>query len=156
MAAKPIFTEEQKETIHAAARRVYRKHFEGQSRQPQVKMALALDISQQSVSKLLRAIYVPSVKVATQIAILDNKETLEELIGEYATTPSSALPPVHVNSSDHPNLEKCITWHEDENRWKPWTIAAARAGYYGPADFPKADWVAKLDALEKLLTPRRR
>jgi DNA-binding XRE family transcriptional regulator len=160
MAAKPVFTEEQHEIIRLAAQRVFRKHFKDQSRTPQIKMALALGISQQSVSKLLSGVYRPSIKVATELAILDDKESLEELIGEYATAAGSGLPPASQNGSSahepYPNLSTCVAFYSSKQKWNPWTIAAARAGYFGPSDFEAPDWKAKLDSLEKALERNRK
>lgn len=160
MPAKPVFTEEQHEIVHLAAQRVFRKHFKDQSNKPQVKMALALGISQQSVSKLLSGIYKPSLKVATEIAVLDGKESLEELIGEYATAAASHLPPTGSSGSftgdPYPNLGTCVAFYATKQKWNPWTIAAARAGYFGPGDFDAPDWKTKLDVLEKTLDRARK
>ncbi len=159
MPAKPVFTEDQHETIHLAAQRIYRKHFKDQSSKPQVKMALALGISQQSVSKLLAGTYRPSLKVATEIAVLDGKESLEELVGEFATAQSSLAAMALVSASDggsFPNLETCMAFYSSKHKWSPWTVAAAKAGYFGPGDFEAPDWKMKLDTLEKALERARR
>lgn len=158
MAAKPVFTEDQHEVIHIAAQRVYRKHFKDQSKAPQVKMALALGISQQSVSKLLSGLYRPSLKVATELAILDGKESLEDLVGEYATVASSYGPssPPSPSSGHFPNLDVCLAFNVGSKTWSPWTVAAARAGFFGPKDFPAPDWQGRLDNLEKVLERARK
>jgi DNA-binding XRE family transcriptional regulator len=147
MPAKPIFTEEQFETLRLAANRVFNRHFKGHSPKPQVKMALAIGISQQSVSKLLTGDYRPSLKVATEIAILDGKEDLEDLIGEFAKPNSGGS----VELGSYANLEICVQFHSATKQWSPWTIAAARHGFFGPTDFAPPEWPDKLDHLEKAL-----
>lgn len=151
MPAKPVFTEEQMDTIHMAAQRVYRRQFKDQPK-PQVKMALALGISQQSVSKLLDGVYRPGIKVATEIAVLDGKEDLEDLIGPY-TVPSSAPKSM---ADGMPNLDACVQYHTGQKSWSAWTIAAARAGFFGPHDLPAPMWEGKLDHLEKALERARK
>jgi DNA-binding XRE family transcriptional regulator len=156
MPAKPIFTDEQCDILHAAAQRVWRKHFKDQPK-PQIKMALALGISQQSVSKLLLGHYRPGVKVATEIAVLDGKESLEDLIGDFAA-PSSA-PPAYTNGPptfEFKNLDTCLAFFSATKHWSPWTIAAARHGFFGNNDFSPAEWEPKLDQLEKLLERARK
>jgi DNA-binding XRE family transcriptional regulator len=154
MPAKPIFSEDQYEVIHAAAMRVWRKHFKEQPR-AQVKMALALGVSQQSVSKLLKGEYRPGVKVATEIAVLDGKESLEDLIGEFAAPAASRSEP-RLGTSGFANLDVCIQFHAATKHWSPWTVAAARAGYFGHADFAPPEWVGKLDNLERALERARK
>lgn len=150
MAAKPVFTEAQFETLHLAAQRVFRRHFKDQPK-PQVKMALALGISQQSVSKLLDGVYRPGIRVATELAVLDGKEDLEELIGPYL------IPSIHPKGLDGmPNLDACVQYHTGQKSWSPWTLAAARAGFYGPHDLPAPAWEGKLDHLEKALERARK
>ncbi len=158
MPAKPIFTDDQYEVIHAAALRVYRKQFKDQPKS-QIKMALALGISQQSVSKLLKGEYRPGPKVAADIAVLDGKEDLSDLIGDFAA-PSAALtlsPSLNGTAAfNFGNLDTCIAFHAPTKHWSPWTIAAARAGYFGTSDFAPAEWGPKLDTLEKLLEKGRK
>lgn len=157
MPAKPIFTDEQYEVLHTAAMRVWRKHFKDQPK-AQVKMALALGISQQSVSKLLQGHYRPGIKVATEIAVLDGKEDLEDLVGEFAA-PAAAMPispQQNGLSSGFANLDTCLAFFANSKHWSPWTIAAARSGFFGQADFAPAEWEPKLDQLEKVLERARR
>jgi DNA-binding XRE family transcriptional regulator len=157
MPTKPVFSEEQYEVIHAAAMRVWRKHFKDQPK-AQVKMALALGVSQQSVSKLLKGEYRPGLKVATEIAVLDGKESLEDLIGDFASpAPSSpALAARNDFASTFANLDICVQFFASSKHWSPWTIAAARAGFFGQADFAPPEWAGKLDALEKALERARK
>lgn len=157
MPAKPVFTEDQIDTIQAAANRIWRKQFKDQP-QAQVKMALALGISQQSVSKLLKGEYKPGVKVATEIAVLDGKESLEDLIGEYAGAEAApaAIENGLTNGSGFVNLDVCISFHAATKHWSPWTVAAARAGFFGNADFAPPEWVGKLDGLERALERARK
>lgn len=158
MPAKPVFTEEQYEVIHLAAQRVWRKHFRDQPK-AQVKMALALGISQQSVSKLLKGEYRPGVKVATEIAVLDGKENLEDLVGDFAAPTTSApvaAPGPGAPASGFNNLDICLAFFAATKHWSPWTIAAARAGFFGQADFAPAEWEPKLDQLERVLERARK
>jgi DNA-binding XRE family transcriptional regulator len=156
MPAKPVFTDEQYEVLHSAALRVWRKHFKDQPK-AQVKMAHALGISQQSVSKLLKGEYRPGIKVATEIAVLDGKEDLEDLVGDFATPSqvrSFQTMPAPASGS-FANLDVCIAFHAPTKHWSPWTVAAARAGFFGQADFAPAEWGPKLDTLEKALDRAR-
>lgn len=158
MPAKPIFTDDQYAAIHTAALRVWRKQFKDQPK-AQVKMALALGVSQQSVSKLLKGEYRPGPKVATEIAVLDGKESLEDLIGDFAESTSAAAAYMNFPSghgASFANLDVCIAFHAPTKHWSPWTIAAARSGFFGQADFAPAEWGPKLDALEKVLEKARR
>ncbi len=159
MAAKPIFTDDQYEAIHSAALRVWRKQFKDQPK-AQVKMALALGVSQQSVSKLLKGEYRPGPKVAAEIAVLDGKEALEDLIGDFAE-PSAALSAANGDRERNDrggfaNLDICVQFFASTKHWSPWTIAAARAGFFGQADFAPPEWASKLDALEKALERARK
>ncbi len=154
MPAKPVFTEDQMDTIHAAATRIWRKQFKDQPK-PQVKMALALGISQQSVSKLLKGEYKPGVKVATEIAVLDGKESLEDLVGEFGEAEAAPAAREH-GLAGFANLDVCVQFHSATKHWSAWTIAAARAGYFGHSDFAPPEWVGKLDSLERVLERARK
>lgn len=157
MPAKPVFTEDQIDTIQSAATRVWRKQFKDQPK-PQVKMALALGVSQQSISKLLKGEYKPGVKVATEIAVLDGKESLEDLIGEYGAPEAAhaAIESGLTNGSGFVNLDICVQFHAATKHWSAWTVAAARAGFFGNADFAPPEWVKKLDGLERALERARK
>lgn len=163
MPAKPIFSREQHRLIQEAALRVWEVKFKGQP-QAQKKMALALDVSQQSVSNLLKGKYRPGVRVAEEIATLDGRNSLEELVGVYGKGdegPASGEPesgPRHAaeSSGAFGNLSVCIQFFSTTKHWSPWTIAAARAGFFGNADFAPPEWVPKLDHLEKALERARK
>ena len=101
------FTPAQSQVIRATARKIWHKQFEWMKAVKATKtsparpggqeaMALALGLSQQTISSLLdeKSTYKPGYKVATAIANLDGK-TLDDLIGEYAhdDAPESEAPP---------------------------------------------------------------
>lgn len=153
MPAKPIFNEEQHEVIHAAALRVWRK-FKA-DKKTQEELALALGISQQSVSNLIKGTYSPGLKVARDLAVLDGK-TLEQLIGDFAPA-TALLPVVHMNGGGtFSQLDVCLQFHASTKHWSSWTIAAARAGFFGTTDFSAPEWAPKLDYLEKTLERARK
>lgn len=161
MAARPSFTDEQYEIIWDAAERVFNKKFRG-SKKAQVNFALALGLSQQSVSRLLNRDYKPSPRYVAEIAILDGKRSVEELVGPYVSVKPKGLPPPEsaplllMARNAMKNLETCISFYEVKKHWSPWTLAAARAGFFGAEDFPAPDWPAKLDVLERLLEKGRK
>lgn len=157
MAAKPVFSKEQMHIIHDAAARVWAAKFKGE-KSAQKKMALALGISQQSVSNLLKRTYKPGLKVATEIAILDGRNDLEELVGVVAEaeTAERALPTLAGDEGPFANLTVCVRFFSSTKHWSPWTIAAARAGFFGNADFAAPEWAGKLDHLEKALERARK
>lgn len=159
MAAKPVFTKEQHALIRAAAIRVWETKFKGQP-SPQRKMALALGVAQQSISNLLKGKYKPALRVADEIATLDGHNSLEELVGPYgkdgAHTYGSVGPAVNPKDDAFANLTVCIQFFASSKHWSPWTIAAARAGFFGNADFAPPEWVPKLDMLEKALERARK
>jgi DNA-binding XRE family transcriptional regulator len=158
MAAKKPYTDEQADLIKEAALRVWNKHFRGQAR-AQVKMALALGVSQQTISKLIAGEYTPSPKIATEIAVLDGKETLEDLIGDFKEAehaPAAIAAGLVAGHDPFKNLTVCIDFHASTKHWSPWTIAAARAGFFGNSDFAAPEWASKLDALEKGLERMRK
>jgi len=146
MAGKPVFTDEQHQVLHAAALRVWKRmKLDGKT---QEDMALALGISQQSVSDLLKGNYRPGFKPARAIANLDGKK-LEQLLDGFAADDAPA--PAHVAAGAFANLDVCIQFHAATKHWSAWTIAAARAGFFGNSDFAPPEWAGKLDALEKAL-----
>ena len=150
MAGKPIFTAEQQDVIHTAAMRVW-KRFKSEKK-TQEDLALALGISQQSVSDLLKGNYRPGYRPARAIANLDGKR-LEDLIDGFGDigAPDEPHSSAHGAPHDFANLTICIQFHAGSRHWSAWTLAAARAGIFGATDHPAPDWTAKLDALEKAL-----
>lgn len=118
-------------------------------------MALAIGISQQSVSNLLKGKYNPGVKVARSIANLDG-QTLEQLIGDFAEAEDAPIQRGPSSSSSFANLDVCVQFFASTKHWSPWTLAAARAGFFGQADFAPPEWVPKLDHLEKALERARK
>lgn len=159
MPAKPIFTREQHRLIREAGIRVWESKFKGQPA-AQKKMALALNISQGSISNLIKGKYKPAFRVADEIATLDGHNTLEELIGPYGRPEDDVTRPadeaVSVGSGPFANLTVCIQFFASTKHWSPWTIAAARSGFFGNADFSPPEWVPKLDLLEKALERARK
>lgn len=135
------------EIIHATAKRVWARF--QKEKKTQEDLALAIGISQQSVSNLIKGSYRPGLQPARQIALLDGKK-LEDLVGEFATV-AAAGP-----DGNYANLDVCIQFHGASKHWSPWTIAAARHGYFGLADFAPPEWAAKLDMLETALQKARK
>jgi transcriptional regulator with XRE-family HTH domain len=157
MAGKPVFTDEQKEILHEAGKRVWaRMKKEGKT---QEDMALAMGVAQQSISNMIKGTYSPGLKPARQLANLDGK-TLEQLVGEFGVedpaTESGPRAATAKSGDSFANLDVCIQFHAATKHWSPWTIAAARAGFFGLADFAPPEWVGKLDALEKALERARK
>lgn len=144
MPAKQAFTDEQIDILVGVVRK-HQKRFKNQT-----ELAKALDITQPALSSMLSGKWHPGVTTARHIAALERMD-LEDLLPEWKAAPATARPGTIPAGPERPNLEKCLVWHEDENRWSPWTIAAAREGIYGTGDFAKAEWVGKLDVLEKAL-----
>lgn len=119
--------------------------------------ALALGVTQQTVSNLLKGTYHPGAAVAAAIANLDG-QTLEQLVGDFVHPESEnqASSAAQSPSDSFSNLSTCIAFYAASKHWSPWTIAAARAGYFGQADFAPPEWAAKLDVLEKTLEKGRK
>lgn len=138
MPAKPAFTKSQYEVLRVSARKA-QKRFKNQE-----EFALALSITQPSVSALLAGKWKPGVSTAKAIAHALGT-TLNDLIGDYDEPRISDAPP------PLPNLDVCIQFHTGTRAWSAWTVAAARAGVFGEADMPAPDWASKLDALESEL-----
>jgi DNA-binding XRE family transcriptional regulator len=164
MPAKPVFNAQQMEVIHATARKIWKEKFSWMKKRTkehppgQEAMALALGITQQSVSSLLKGKYKPGLKVARGIANLDG-QTLEDLIGDFEDpdAPKSSAPALlGLASTTFKNLDICIQFYASTKHWSPWTIAAARAGFFGTADFAAPEWATKLDVLERALEKVRR
>lgn len=152
MAGKPVFNDEQKEILHEAGKRVWaRMKKEGKT---QEDMALAMGVSQQSISNLIKGTYSPGVKPARQLANLDGK-TLEQLVGDFGVE-EGAVGERPVLATGFANLDVCIQFYASTKHWSPWTIAAAKAGFFGLADFAPPEWVGKLDSLEKALERARK
>lgn len=161
MPAKPVFNDEQFEMLHNAALRVWKK-FQRDGKK-QAELARALGISQQSVSNLIKGTYRPGVRVANEIAILDNKE-LEDLVGaiEEPERPASTRDvAAHPGLQSTPrggfkNLDLCVQFFANTRSWSPWTVAAAHAGFFGNSDFAPPEWATKLDSLEKTMEKARK
>lgn len=143
MPAKQVFTDDQVDILLGVVRR-HQKNFRNQT-----ELAKALGITQPALSSMLARKWDPGVTTARHIATLERLD-LEGLLPDWKGAPAT-MRPGGASQPDRPNLDKCLLWHEDEARWSPWTIAAAREGVYGTGDFAKAEWVMKLDALEKAL-----
>lgn len=163
MPAKPVFNEEQLEVILEAARRVFKKDFAWMKKTPehpaaQEAFGLAIGVSQQSASALLKGKYRPGVRVASNIANLDGK-TLKQLVGDF-DDPEPTGPPIatatHAPGQVFANLDVCLQFYASSKQWSPWTVAAARAGYFGNVDIPAPAWAAKLDMLERVLDKARK
>jgi DNA-binding XRE family transcriptional regulator len=163
MPAKPLFSNVQHKLLQEAAIRVWESQFKGQ-KGGQKKMALSLGVSQQAVSNLLRGTYRPGLRVANEIATLDGRNTLEELIGAYGKGDEEPEPatghkrPARSSADEgaFANLTTCIRFFAGTRHWSAWTVAAARAGYFGGEDFEPPAWADKLDYLEKLMNQGRK
>ena len=151
MAAKRAFTDEQYDTLISVVRRSLadKKRFRNQE-----ALALALKLTQPSLSAMLHGKWKPGVTTARAIANLEGM-TLEELIGGFAEEPA---PSERANgtSGGFTNLTKCIEFYAGSKNWSAWTIAAANAGYFGTTDFTPPQWEAKLDSLERALDKARK
>lgn len=151
MPAKHTFSKAQYDVLAATLKKI-RKRFKNQE-----QLALALHITQPSLSALMKGKWKPSVTVAKAIAHLDSM-TLEDLVGPYGGEAEST-----VEKAEHPflptpfpNLEVCVRFHGEMKKWSPWTLAAARAGYFGVDDLPPPAWTDRLDSLEKALERARK
>lgn len=128
----------------------------------QADLAMALKLTQPSLSSLLHRKWKPGLETAEYIAQLESV-SLKDLIGPYEgeekVKPGPSLRPRAISSSGgmvFPNLDVCISFHAGSKHWSAWTIAAAQFGYFGNKDFQPPQWVEKLDALEKLLDRARK
>ena len=54
------------------------------------------------------------------------------------------------------NLDTCIQFYAATKLWSTWTVAAARAGYFGTSDFAPPEWATRLDKLESVLDRSRK
>lgn len=153
MAAKRVFNDEQLKALMAAVRRALadKKRFRNQE-----ELALALNITQPSLSAMLHNKWRPGVTVARAIANLEGM-TLEDLIGPWAEEerPASAPPPTILHAGPA-GLQKCIDFYGGTKHWSQWTIAAARAGFFGSSDFAPPQWETKLDYLERAMEKARK
>lgn len=140
-----MFTEAQKKLLIG----VVNKHLTAKTFKNQTEMALALDMTQPSLSNLADGKWTPGLSTAEHIASLE-KMTLEELIGPYSVegAPGAKSKPTALRLD---SLEVCVRFYEGKKTWSPWTVAAARAGFFGPVDVPPPQWAERLDMLEKAL-----
>ena len=156
MAGKSIFTDEQRDILRSTARRIWHEKFKKEGK-TQEQFGLALGLTQQSISGVIRGEYTPGLKAARALAVLDGT-TLEQLIGEVGT-PEPAAPHAsagNLSPSPFKNLDVCIDFHATSKHWSPWTVAAARAGFFGNSDFAPPEWAGKLDLLERALDRARK
>lgn len=169
--AKPAFNDEQQEILHAAAKRVWKQKFQAENK-TQEEFALSLGLSQQSVSALLKGTYRPGLVPARAIANLDGK-TLEQLVGDFGhvqvtvvndKAPDSREPVALLGPSPitghapgaFKNLDVCLQFYAATKHWSAWTVAAARAGFFGNSDFAPPEWAGRLDKLEVALERARK
>lgn len=165
--AKPAFNDEQQEILHEAAKRVWKKKFQAEGK-TQEDFALALGLSQQTISALLKGTYRPGVVPARAIANLDGKR-LEDLVGDFGhvqitivdqAAPSQIEPIALLGPGPTPgnfkNLDVCLQFYAATKHWSAWTVAAARAGFFGNSDFAPPEWVGRLDKLEAALERARK
>jgi transcriptional regulator with XRE-family HTH domain len=139
MAAKNPFSKAQQELLLRTVKK-HRTRFKNQE-----ELALALGISQPSLSNMLRGKWAPGVTVARAIAHLDGT-TLESLIGEFGE-PTQGTRTAAAAGAGYPNLATCVDFYRATREWPRWVIAAAEAGYFGPTDVAPPEWAARLDEL---------
>lgn len=144
MPAKTVFSQAQLELLYESAAKARKKY------KNQEEFALALGITQPSASSLLRRKWQPGLSTARHIAEALG-QSLESLIGPIATIATSPGPKRTANTSGYPNLEICVQFHTGRKAWSAWTVAAARAGLFGPTDYSPPEWTPKLDALDETL-----
>lgn len=151
MPAKTPFTDKQHAVLHRAVQSASKdkKRFKNQE-----QLALAIGMTQQSLSAYLLKKWKVGVEKATAIAHLEGV-TLEQLVGPYKKEKPVKASKRNL-SGNYPNLDTCIDFYATTHAWSPWTVAAAHAGFYGVEDFPPPKWVEKLSALEKLLDESRK
>ena len=154
MPAKTPFTPKQHDLLLRVVQEAVKdkKRFKNQE-----QLALAIGITQPSLSAYMKGKWKPGVKIARAIAHLDG-QTLEDLVGPFATAADEPTPKKGraASASRYPNLETCIEFHASTREWSPWVLAAARAGYFGPEDFVAPKWPEKLDSLEKIMQSARK
>lgn len=146
MPAKPVFSKAQLEVLYDSAKKVRRKF------KTQQEAALALGLTQPSFSALLKRKWNPGQSTASAIAEALGV-TLEDLIGPYE---KSTMIRGAGEADMFPNLDVCIKFYAAKKKWSPWTIAAARAGFFGDIDFAAPDWEKRLDELEFSLSKVRK
>lgn len=118
----------------------------------QKEHALALGITQQSLSNLIGGTYRPGISVAEHIAELEGVD-LETLVGDFER-PTPEPPAVGRKGSKvgellYPNLNACVTYHSSNGKlWAAWVVAAAQSGYFGILDVSSAEWFERLNKLE--------
>lgn len=152
---RETFDRRQKTLIHKVSNEVFRDKFKGKDK-PQTKMALALGISQTSVSALLRGDYTPSVPIAEELAVLAGYESLREMVGDYfqpgakeGDEAQAVAAMVATGVKRYPNLRVCVEFHQ--RRWPAYVIAAAEAGFFRGEDVSPKEWEARLDGLQQRL-----
>lgn len=141
MPAKRKFTDEQYEVLVNVLRNARKKY------DTQESLGLAIGLTQPSLSALLSGRWRPGLSTARAIAQLAG-QTLEDLLGEDF---HDEAPKASPSTGPYRNLSVCVEFHHGTREWKPWTLAAARAGFFGDGDFPPALWAEKLDKLEGTL-----
>jgi len=154
MPAKTPFTEKQHALLLGAVRRASedKKRFKNQEH-----LALALHITQPSLSNLMNGKWKPGLTVARAIAQLEGM-TLEDMVGPFGELeePPQAKRRQRQGGPHYPNLEVCLDFHASTREWAAWTVAAARAGFFGPEDYPPPKWPEKLETLDRALDKMRR
>ena len=154
MPAKSSFSQKQHEILLSVVRRAAENKKKWKN---QEQLALAIGITQPSLSGYLGGKWKPGVKIARGIAHLEGT-TLEDLVGPFGEKDEEEKPSRarRVEASGHPNLELCVQFHASTHVWSPWTIAATRAGYFGPEDYPAPKWPERLNALEAAMEKARK
>jgi DNA-binding XRE family transcriptional regulator len=148
MSEKSPFSAEQAEKLFALLDTLVAQKGPGKKWRNEREMAADIGVAQQSLNGLIKRSWTPSVRAAHGIARASGIE-LRDVVGNMPGVTDQTF-------DDYPNLDVCVRFHTGEKTWSPWTLAAARAGFFGAQDWPARAWVERLDRLETALAKLKR